>query len=366
MKNPQIILVTTHYPPLVGGAATYFRHLAAGLAQRGRSVIVLTTRVVGQRLHEREQNGVQIYRVIPSGETMPAAVRKVVQTVATVGWVFFFRLRSNIIIHSHGSKSVTVGSMLASRVLRIPVTYDIQDFLSRRPVISRGYQPRYIATGQPIRDHLQHHGISADRITTIASVPPDGARQQPLPTRTPATTVTFLFVGELSHEIKGTDILLEAIGLALAEEPSVRLILIGNGVDGERDRQLARTLRLHDAVTFLGVQRPEKILETMDRADCLVVSSRTEGMPRVILEAFARGLPVIATRVGGIPEVVHDTENGFLVPSGDPVALATAITRMARDPELRIRLGLAGHRWVATLPTWADLVAKIDAQYERG
>ncbi len=364
MKLPRIILVTTHYPPLVGGAATYFDYLGAGLVGRGHLVTVLTTRVTGAPL-VGWRDGVRVWRLIPGMHSAPPAVRKVVQTVATVFWVCVLRLRQPIrTLHAHASKSVTVGAAIASLLLRIPVVYDVQDFLSRPNVIRRGWRRRYVATGNPLRDHLQRLAIPEEAVTTISSVPPDDSRMADVVKRE-HTYTQFLFVGELSHEIKGTDVLIEAMAIAYHQASDIRLRLIGDGPDGDHDRARVRTLGLDEVVTFSGVQKPAAVRAAMDQADCLVVSSRTEGMPRVILEAFARGLPVVATRVGGIPEVVHDDQNGLLVPMADVGALAAAMVRMATDRTLRVRLGLAGHAWVATLPTWAEVVAQIDEHYAR-
>jgi len=76
----------------------------------------------------------------------------------------------------------------------------------------------------------------------------------------------------------------------------------------------------------------------------VVLASRREGLPNVLLEAMAHGRPVVATPVGGIPDLIQDDVNGLLVPVGDPVALASVLTRLAADPALGVRLGAAARR----------------------
>jgi glycosyltransferase involved in cell wall biosynthesis len=100
-------------------------------------------------------------------------------------------------------------------------------------------------------------------------------------------------------------------------------------------------------------------------ADFFVLPSLTEGLPLSVLEAMAQGLPVIATPVGGIPEVVLEGEHGYLVPVQEDAALAEAMTRLARDPELARRLGEAGRRRVEERFSFAEMARAYEALYHR-
>jgi len=148
-----------------------------------------------------------------------------------------------------------------------------------------------------------------------------------------ATVLTF--VGRLAPP-KDLLTLLEAV----KKLPESVLLVIG---DGELRPQVERSIRelgLVDRVRLLG-QRSD-IPQILAASDIFVLSSRWEGLPYTIIEAMMAGLPVVATRVGGVPELVEDGVTGFLVPPRDPDALAEALQKLIADPELRRRMGRAG------------------------
>ena len=115
---------------------------------------------------------------------------------------------------------------------------------------------------------------------------------------------------------------------------------IGAGSDDESIRTIHRALDLGDTVRFLGFR--DDVVELLRAADLFVISSYLEGLGTSILDAMAAGLPVVGTRVGGIPEAVRDGETGLLVPPRDPAALAEALVRLALDPARRAAMGARG------------------------
>jgi glycosyltransferase involved in cell wall biosynthesis len=117
-------------------------------------------------------------------------------------------------------------------------------------------------------------------------------------------------------------------------------LLVGDGPDRPSVEAEVRALGLQDVVTLTGTR--EDVPALLAQADVFALSSRSEGAPLSILEAMAAGLPVVSSRVGGVPELVVDGETGLLVPPGDPEALAVALGRLVADPGLRRRLGAAG------------------------
>jgi glycosyltransferase involved in cell wall biosynthesis len=129
---------------------------------------------------------------------------------------------------------------------------------------------------------------------------------------------------------------------ALAAVPgrAFTALLVGDGPDRPTVETEVRRLGLHDSVALAGTRHD--VPELLARADVFALSSRSEGAPLSILEAMAAGLPVVSSRVGGVPELVADGETGLLVPPGDPAAMAAALGRLVADAGLRRRLGAAG------------------------
>ena len=156
----------------------------------------------------------------------------------------------------------------------------------------------------------------------------------------------LLFCGLLIPR-KGLPNLLEAVAIARDRGGDVRLRLAGQATMPEHERELRDTVRrlgLETRVEFLGGLSPEALAAELARAAVFVLVSKQETLPVAILEAMAAGKPVVASPVGGIPRVVLDGETGFLVPHGDPSALADHILRLLADPELRRRLGSNARR----------------------
>ncbi len=155
----------------------------------------------------------------------------------------------------------------------------------------------------------------------------------------------LLSVGRLERE-KGHSVLLEALaGLGQRGVP-VHLDLVGDGTRLEALQRQARELGIEDRVTFAGAVGQDRIRDHYRRADAFCLPSLGEGIPVVLMEALATGLPAIASNTMGIPELIEDGATGLLVPAGRPDELATAIERLAADPALRRRLGETGRRKV--------------------
>jgi glycosyltransferase involved in cell wall biosynthesis len=117
-------------------------------------------------------------------------------------------------------------------------------------------------------------------------------------------------------------------------------VIIGDGPDRHLIEHEIDRLALRGKVELLGERRDTP--ELLHAADIFVLATRSESMPMSVLEAMAAGLPVVASEVGGLPEVVTEEQTGLLVPPGDPAALASAIARLLEDRELRVALGARG------------------------
>jgi glycosyltransferase involved in cell wall biosynthesis len=168
-----------------------------------------------------------------------------------------------------------------------------------------------------------------------------------------------LFVGRLDDQ-KGIDVLLEAWRRL---QGRAELRLVGAGWKEGEYRGLARRLGL-SGVIFEGHVPRDRLPELLAQAQLLVLPSRYENLPLSLLEAMSCALPVVATRVGGIPELVAHGETGLLVPPDDPDALAAALGRLVDDAPLARRLGDAARRTVESTYSWEAVGTRLAALYE--
>jgi glycosyltransferase involved in cell wall biosynthesis len=189
----------------------------------------------------------------------------------------------------------------------------------------------------------------------------------PAPSMSQDGTGPVLFVGRLV-ERKGVAHLVEAIARLAGGSVGPRLEIVGDGPERTGLEALAQRLGVADRVVFRGKIPPAELQASYARAAVCVLPSvldargDTEGLGVVLLEAMNHGTPVIASRIGGIPDIVEDGVSGLLVPPGDADALAAALRRLRDDPALARRLGEAGRRrlreqfsWPAIVQRWLDL-----------
>lgn len=153
--------------------------------------------------------------------------------------------------------------------------------------------------------------------------------------------MVLLHVGTFAPQ-KNHLLLIEAFALAVKEYPMMQLWLVGDGPLRPDIEKLTKEKGLEGKVLFLGLR--DDIPKLLSNSDIFLLPSAWEGVPLTVLEAMAAGKPVIATAVGGVPELVKDGETGILVPPGDPQALVQAILPLVKDPMLRERMGKEGQR----------------------
>jgi glycosyltransferase involved in cell wall biosynthesis len=173
----------------------------------------------------------------------------------------------------------------------------------------------------------------------------------------------LLFVGRLVRR-KGLDVLLNAL-VEIHAQMSVHLHVVGDGDRADEWKALARTLGVADRVTFHGAVSKQELERRYASADVFVLPAivdergDTEGLGVVLVEALSFMTPVIASHVGGIPDVIHDGETGLLVPQQDPGALARAVLRLLRDDELASRLAQRGLAHAREYFDWGRIVAQL-------
>ena len=181
-----------------------------------------------------------------------------------------------------------------------------------------------------------------------------------LPEREPAEGVTLGYAGRLVA-LKGVAVLLRAFARLAAERPEVRLEIVGEGPEEGELRRLAAELGVAERVVFTGWSGD--VAAAMRGWDIAVLPSLEEAFGLAAAEAMACGVPVVGSRVGGLPEVVVEGATGFLVAPGDPDALHARLRDLAADPALRRAMGAAGHARAGACFTVPAFVRAMDGCY---
>jgi glycosyltransferase involved in cell wall biosynthesis len=170
----------------------------------------------------------------------------------------------------------------------------------------------------------------------------------------------FLTIGRLSRE-KGQAVLIEAVAQLRSEGVPVELVIIGDGPARSEIEEMIEHQNLKDCVSMEGWQTSEQIIRQLSEVRSLVLASFAEGLPVVIMEALASYRPVIATQIAGVPELVAEGVNGWLVPSGSVNALADAMRQALHCPVERLtEMGRAGHDAVCRLHDRRKEVDKLE------
>ncbi|ACL66157.1 glycosyl transferase group 1 [Anaeromyxobacter dehalogenans 2CP-1] len=275
------------------------------------------------------------------------------------------------VIHAQDVYTNVLG-VLAARLARVPVILtrvDLGHHLEgyRRPLLQAASRvaDRVLVNALCIRDLAVREGVEADRVAVVRNgvdleaLDLEARRAPDHPVPEPGAVVC---IANMHHPVKGQSDLLVAMREVLRTRPDARLVLVGEGVRRPLLERLARRLGISDRCYFLGHRLDAPAL--LAQAVAGVSASYAEGISNAILESMAMRLPVVATRVGGTPEVVREGQNGFLVPPGAPAALARRILDLLRDPALRRRMGERGRRIVEEEFGLAQMRLSYDALYQ--
>jgi glycosyltransferase involved in cell wall biosynthesis len=192
--------------------------------------------------------------------------------------------------------------------------------------------------GGEMYERLRPRHVHAHKVV-VSLISRKDLQTAPVARRAHSSALVLLHIGRLSRE-RGICHLIDAVKLIKDRSPrDVRLVIVGSGSEEEHLRARVRNLGLSDRVIFKGyVPYGRETMELYRDADVFVLPSLTEGVPKVLLESLAQGIPVIATTVGGVPEIVRNEENGILIRPGDPAAIACAVERLMGDDRLRTRI----------------------------
>ncbi len=211
---------------------------------------------------------------------------------------------------------------------------------------------RVVVVCRAFGDLVRSWGVPEDRIAvrhnSVAPAPyVDSNEVSELRDRLniPAGYRVLLSVGRLSREKAHVDLLRAVAELKRRGEGNFRLVIVGAGPELNSLETEARALGMADQAVFAG--STTRVAPYYWLADLFILPSHSEGSPNVLLEAMASGVPVVATAVGGVPEIVQPGVNGLLVPPGEPPAMADEISRLLGSPGLRASLAAQAREWVA-------------------
>jgi len=357
-----------------GGVETHVEALSRELAKRGHEVTVFTSDLVRERPFERGASfpappeGVEVVR-------LPArAGRRAFPFVRFDGLARALRDARPDVIHAHSHRYHHV-LVAAREARRLGVPFVLTPHY--HPIEADA--PRWKHAGAALVDAL-HKRVAyrhAARVLTVTDLeraslarfaPPE--RMVTIPNgldlaawRPPrgASRPYVLYAGRLASN-KGLARLLSAWALVAPKHPGVDLVLTGRDWGEEaRLRAQAARLGLAPRVRFVGHLPDAEYRETMAHARVLVLPSEWEAFGIVLLEAMACGVPCVATRVGGVPEVLEDGREGLLVEPGDEAALAIALDRLLADEGLRAKLGEAGTLKAARFG-WPQIAARLESE----
>jgi glycosyltransferase involved in cell wall biosynthesis len=349
----RIVLLSGIWPPDVGGPATHAPDFARFLVERGHEVAVVT--MVDGPPTERPCPVVTVSR------RSPFPVRYGLVALRGAG----LARRSDVLYATATYGAAAAAATAARRPLVAKLVSDPAYERARRYGLFGGSLEEFQdASGRAV-SMLRRARTAALRrawrivvpsayLARIAAgwgVEPGRLEVVPNPAPAPADLADapvepglFVFAGRLTAQKNlGTAL------AAVARVPAARLALVGDGPEREALERAAHAKGLNGRVEFHGAQPRSTVLRTLAGAYAAVLPSAWENLPHAAVEALAAGTPVVATAVGGVPEVVRDGVNGLLVPSGSVDALAAALARLVDEPGLRDRLAAGARDSVAEL-----------------
>jgi glycosyltransferase involved in cell wall biosynthesis len=370
----------------VGGPALHVAYLTAGLAERGYdTTLVAGTLGRGEESMEfvADAKGVSIEVI----EELGRSISLLRDTRAVLRLAQLIRRERPAILHTHTAKAGAVGRVAAllAGSARPPIVvhtfhgHVLRGYFNR--VATFGFRTleralarvttKLIAVSPEVRDDLVRLGVApAEKFAVIRLGieldqrvgTGDGRRAETRRLLGLGRGEPFVvgWVGRMTA-VKRTDLVVRALRALVDRGVDARLLLVGDGPDRDGLERLAHDLGVVKRCLFLGYQ--EDVARFYDAIDVLLLPSVNEGTPVSVIEALAAERPAVATRVGGIPDVVRDGVDGFLVDGDEPDALAERLAELAADPPRRAAMGEAGRARVLERYAVDRLVDDVDALY---
>ncbi len=372
----RVLQLTQRFSPALGGVENHVQNLATRLSAAGDEVSVLTTDLLRDAPFERLTGDApsfpyHVHR-FPARRLahLPHGLGIVSPSLAVAA---LSEPADLIHAHAYGYFPTFAGSL--RRVLRqtplvvTPHSDPGQHTFAKRafdyivPAMTLQPAQRIIAVSRGEAQHWTACGVPRDKIEVV----PNGVDLREFPCRPDGSRssedTTILFVGRCYPLQKGLETLVRAVAL-LPARLRIRVRIVGDDWGGhDTIGRLASALAISDRITVTGPVAREVLVQEYARADIFVLPSLFEPFGIVLLEAMASGLPVVASRVGGVVEVVEEEKTGLLVEAGNPGQLAGAIARLVLDEHSSKKFGRAG-RARAELFSWDAIIPKIKKVYE--
>jgi glycosyltransferase involved in cell wall biosynthesis len=369
----------------MGGPALHVAYLTAGLAKRGYD----TTLVAGSlapgedsMAFVADELGVDVVRI----DELHREISPARDVVAAIRLARLIRKVRPHILHTHTAKAGAVGrfaALLAGDARPPVVVHTFHGHVLRGyfdPVRARAFRQlertlarsttALVAVSPQVRDDLVELDVAPATRFAVVRLGIELDQRVASGSNGRGETRRVLGIGEGPFTvgwigrmtgIKRTDDVLLAFKSLRERGIDARLCLVGDGPDRDQVERRAHELGVMKETLFLGYQ--EQVSSFFSAFDVFILPSANEGTPVTAIEALAAGKPVVATRVGGIPDVVRDGEDGFLVAPGDVEALAERLAQLATDPQLRERMGEAARARVRERYSVERLVDDVDRLY---
>ncbi|MBI2524703.1 MAG: glycosyltransferase [Candidatus Rokubacteria bacterium] len=347
-----------------GGTEKQCLELARGLVALGADSRVLYLQG-GPLLAELEASGLAAHAVPVGSFRSPRFPRNLARLAGAI------RHLGPDVVQTYGFYSNLPG-LLAAWLARVPVRVGGRRDLGAhlRPVQRRADRAgwrladRVVVNSESVRRDLVVHGVTPAKLVVVRN----GVNLALWPAPVPPAVEGDATVGMVAHfrEQKDHVTFLRAAAEVIRRVPAIRFVLVGSGPLEAAMRKRAREMGIADRVEFLGRLEGEALRAAVRRLRVSVLTSKNnEGLPNAVLESMAAGLPVVATPIGGTPEVVEDGLTGFLVPPGDPAALAERIVLLLKDPSMARAMGEKGRRRIAREFPVQRMVSEFHVLYQQ-
>lgn len=346
LRTPRIVFVNNFLGPGMGGGEVLLMHVIRACVAEGWDVAVVCPprTALASRAGDAGAEVIECGMAPARVGTLLACVRRLATRADIVeGTGYFTDIVSRIATRGMACRVVSLVAVAPAAYRSAggsPLTWRLRRLVD---AATRTQVAAYIAVSNVIGEGLVRGGVPAERVRVIRnSVDLAGLRHDAaasaLPAAIPAGTGPFVgCVGRLEH-VKGIDVFIDAAATIAENDHAARFVIAGSGTQEAVLRHRVPA-HLRERVSFLGTVT--SIAPLLAALDVLVLPSRSEGLPTVLLEAGALGVPVVATAVGGTPEAVVDGETGILVPPSEPRAIADAVLGLLREPERARAMGAA-------------------------